>query len=290
MKKKNKIIIILFIILVIIGISIFGVYKTFNKYATKLGGNNSLDLENYNTAVEIDCDANFILLLNNDLVVSNILYLNDQSVDSLYNKGIEKKVLNEAIQSIMENLNNKSLFTNTNFITITSYGDFSSFDNMINLINDKLTEYGVNKKVIINNKTLKTKITELDLVYKNDDKKDLKTLYYYSLDVISKYQKVAKNNQNLNIQNINDYALNLYNKLLIYGKNIQTQAVDDKNGIDITTINATEDYDNELYATKGSWYYIENGLVYAYINFEYDDKNYEYCFMGNSSYTEGRCN
>ena len=41
MKKKNKIIIILFIILVIIGISIFGIYKTFNKYATKLGGNNS---------------------------------------------------------------------------------------------------------------------------------------------------------------------------------------------------------------------------------------------------------
>ena len=191
--------------------------------------------------------------------------------------------------SIINDLENNNLDSLNKFVN-KYYKDDSYSPDIINLINDKLTEYGVNKKVIINNKTLKTKITELDLVYKNDDKKDLKTLYYYSLDVISKYQKVAKNNQNLNIQNINDYALNLYNKLLIYGKNIQTQAVDDKNGIDITTINATEDYDNELYATKGSWYYIENGLVYAYINFEYDDKNYEYCFMGNSSYTEGRCN
>lgn len=289
MRKKKKIVIILLTMLIIIVISIFGLYKTVDKYATKLGGNNSLDTKNYNTAVEIDCGANFILLFNKKSEITNILYLNSSSVSTLYNKNIENTNIEEAIKFIVESLNNENFFNNINEITLINYGNLSIFDNTVEEFNKNLGIYGISKKLVTTSKTLEDKISELNLTYKNNTEKDLKSLYYYSLDIINKYQKSTTQSQTINTQNMDNYALNIYNKLLIYGKEINEQSINQQGSIDITTINATDDYDNELYAEKESWYYIQNNLIYAYINFKYDNVNYEYCFRGSNLYEKGKC-
>ena len=65
--------------------------------------------------------------------------------------------------------------------------------------------------------------------------------------MISKYRNMDFEEKQVKEEDISLYASNVYNKLLTYKGDIITQAKDSITGIDITTINATGDYQNELY-------------------------------------------
>ena len=177
-----------------------------------------------------------------------------------------------------------------NPILLIDYGNSATFSNVVEEFNKQLVIYGINKEISMGTTTLKDKLSSLNLEFEDKEEKDLKTLYYYSLDLINKYQK---NEIETPIQesqdNINEYALNLYQKLLTYSKTIPNQEKNDPNGLDITTINATENYENEVYVTSKSWYYIRNNQVYAYLNFSIGKQSYDYCFLGSSQYTHEIC-
>lgn len=287
--KKKIIIISIVIIMFLIGTVIAGKIM-FKDIMLELSGNVGLDTENYLTAVEVNSSAEFILLFNKENKVSNIIYLNDDSVKSLYKKKIEGKTIEEAVQLIVENLKNNDIFNDNKNVIITDYGNPSLFSKVSEEINKEFVIYGINKIVTNNKTTLETKLSELNLDAKKNKEKDLKTLYYYSLDIINKSEKSSNNKtNNIKQENINDYANNIYNKLLVYSTNIVNQTKEDLHGIDITTINATGDYKNELYATKNSWYYIKDSKVYAYINFSYNNNSYDYCFNGDTTYISGLC-
>lgn len=290
MKKKNKIILILGIIIIFITIVGVAFYFVFKDMTLELGGN-TLDTDHYQTAVEVNSNAEFILLFNKKNKVSNIIYLNDQSVESLYHKKIEGKSIEEAMKLVVENLKNNDIFTDDKNVILINYGNSEIFSKVEEELNKEFVIYGINKQITTDKTTLKDKLSDLDLEIKEEQEKNLKALYYHSLDVISRYQKNKESTTQSNIEeeNINTYAMNIYNKLLTYSTGITTQSKDDINGIDITTINATGDYQNELYATSDSWYYIDNSKVYAYIHFNYDNLNYEYCFKGSNSYSIGNC-
>lgn len=288
---KRKIIIIGIIIVIFIVIILIVGKMTFKNIILELSGNVSLDTENYLTAVEVNSNAEFILLFNKNKKVSNIIYLNDNSVKSLYEKKIEGKTIEEAMKIIIENLSRNDIFDDNKNIILVDYGNTEIFSKVLEEINKEFVIYGINKTITNDYSKIEEKLLDLNLNRKNNIKKDLKTLYYHSLDIINEYKKIDNDgtSNNINEEKMAEYAMNIYNKLLIYSKNIINQSKDDLSGIDITTINATKDYKNDLYVTKNSWYYIQDNKVYAYINFNYNNNNYDYCFNGNNSYINGQC-
>lgn len=290
MKKRNKVIMIICISFILLLSLIISFYFLFKNIVYELGDHVELDTKNYLTAVEVEGNAEFILFINKRNQISNIIYLNEKSVEGLYHKKIEGKKIEKAIPSIVENLKNAKIFNDNKNIILVDYGNANIFSKIEEEFNKQLVIYGVNKEITTDLNTLKAKFTQLNLEFKNNQEKDLKTLYYHSLDVISKSREDKKININQEKkENINQYALNVYNKLLTYSASISNQTKDDLNGIDITTINATGDYQNEQYATKKSWYYIQDYKVYAYLNFSIHGKDYDYCFLGNAQYTKGIC-
>ncbi len=284
MKKK---IIIISIIVIFIIISLVG-YFTFNTIYKDLSDNIKLDTDNYLTSVEVKSNANFILLINKKEKVSNIIFLDENSVKSLYKKKIEGNSIEEAIRLIVDNLKSNNIIdTNSNFQLI-DYGNSNIFSKVKEEFNKEFVIYGIEKDISSGTTTIKDKMLELGQDDRNNEKDNLSSLYDYSLNNISNYMN---NDTSVSIkeEDIDKYATNVYNKLVGYSANITSQDVNSKDGIDITTINATSDYTNELYALKDSWYYIENGKVFAYIKFNYKNKNYDYCFKGNESYINSNC-
>lgn len=290
MKKRTKVIIIICIsIILIIGLVISFSFL-FKNIALELGDHVELDTKNYLTAIEVNGNAEFILLVNKNDQISNIIYLNGKSVEGLYHKKIEGKKIEKAVPKIVENLKNAKVFNDDKNVILIDYGNRGIFSKVEKEFNKQFVIYGINKEITTDLNTLQNKLTQLNLEFKNNQEKDLKSLYYYSLDIISKSREDKESNANQEEkENIDQYALNIYNKLLTYSSSISNQTKDDLNGIDITTINATGDYENERYVTKKSWYYIKDYKVYAYLNFSIHDKNYDYCFLGNTQYTRDVC-
>lgn len=290
MKKRTKIIVFIcmgfvFVIGLIISFSFL-----FKNIMLELGDHVELDTKNYLSAIEVEGNANFILLVNKNYKISNIIYLNEKSVEALYHKKIEGKKIEKAVPSIVENLKNTKVFDDDQNIILIDYGNQSIFSKVEEEFNKQFVIYGISKEITTDLNTIQNKLNQLNLELNNNQEKDLKSLYYYSLDIISK----SREDKDFNMdqegeENIDQYALNVYNKLLTYSSSISNQTKDDLNGIDITTINATGDYENEQYATNKSWYYIKDYKVYAYLNFSIHDKNYDYCFLGSNQYTKDVC-
>ncbi len=278
MKKKSLIIGI--VLILIVGMIIVS-YITLKEAILRLNNNVSLDTKNYLTAVEINQEADFILLINNKKKISNVIYLNKESINSLYDKKIENKSIEDAVEIIMENLGQKTK------IEITNYKDTGVFNEFCNEINKQLVISAIPNELIKKTSTLEEKITMLNLSSDKDQDSMLKALFYYSLDQIN--DKFKNLDKPISEQQVNEYATNLYEQLLIYQENISKQNSTNLEPIAITNINATKDYDAQLYATDKSWYYIKDNKVYAYINFNIDEVSYDYCFLGSSAYTKTVC-
>lgn len=291
MNKKQKIILIIAIIVIFVVSITVGGYFVLKKAMLKLSDNISLDTDNYLTAVEVNSDVSFILLINNQQKISNIIYLNDKSVEGLYKKGIENNSYTKGIPLIIENLKNSNYFQEN--VILIDYGNEGVFSKIKEEFNKQFVIYGINKQITSDTTTLNNKVQSLGLTTETSNQiNNLKFLYSYSLDVISSYRKLDQEDepkQSLDVTNIDQYASNVYNKLLTYSKDIESQTKDAPNGIDITTINASGDYQNELYALSDSWYYIDNFKVYAYIHFQQNNEDYNYCFAGTTSYTKSIC-
>ncbi len=290
MEKRTKIIVFICMgFIIVIGI-ILSFYFLFKNIMLELGDHVELDTENYLTAIEVEGTANFILLVNKNYKISNIIYLNKKSVESLYHKKIEGKKIEKAIPSIVENLKNSKVFDDDQSIILIDYGNQGIFSKVEEEFNKQFVIYGISKEITTDLNTIQNKLDQLNLEFNNNQEKDLQSLYYHSLDIISKSREDKDFNMDQERkENIDQYALNVYNKLLTYSSSISNQTKDDLNGIDITTINATGDYENEQYATKKSWYYIKDYKVYAYLNFSIHGKSYDYCFLGSNQYTKDVC-
>lgn len=284
---KKRIIIISIIVFVVAFISIG--YIFYNTVLNDLSGNVKLDTDKYLTSIEVKSKSNFIIFINKKKKISNIIFLNGHSIKSLYKQNIEGKDISKGVELIVDKLKNSNEFNDDSNFQLIDYGNTNIYNEIKTEFNKEFVVYGVDKAILDGKSSLQEKLESLNYNVSNDQKDNLKELYNHSLNMISKYRNMDFEEKQVKEEDISLYASNVYNKLLTYKGDIITQAKDSITGIDITTINATGDYQNELYASKDSWYYIENNQVFAYIKFDYNSKIYEYCFKGNENYTEGLC-
>lgn len=283
MKHKKKIILIIsFISIILLAIFFYIAYKN---AVAEITNNITLNTDNYLTSVEVNSKSDFILFINKKKKISNIIFLNSESVTSLYKKDIEKKDIEEGIKLIVDNLKTSNEFDSDLEFQLISYGNNDIYSLIKEEFNKEFVIYGVNNVITEGSTTLEEKAAGR---YKNQSE-ILKMLYDDSMNIVSQNREKDNKSSNFKEDNMATYALNVYKKLENYSVKITEQSKDSAEGMDITTLNSTGDYTNELYANANSWYYVTNGVVYAYIEFNSNNKIYSYCFSGTESYKEGNC-
>lgn len=165
---------------IIIGIvSIFAIIITI---ILLKGNSKSINIklnENYKSAVGITVESDIILLIDDKNNISNILYLNEKSVKTFANQGIEGKDLDKGIELIVDKLKNNSEFNPSNELVLTQYDykDKSIYNNVSTLLNKEFVIYGVDNKITPVASTFKEKIINLNL---DSSSNEVKTLYEYS--------------------------------------------------------------------------------------------------------------
>lgn len=275
----NKKILILIGIIVFIVLFLLGGYLYINTIKYSLSNGISLNKEKYKTSVGVESNINFILYIDKDDKVSNIIFLDNNSVKYLYNKNIEGKNIEDAVKEIIEKIKDDKDFYNNDKLKLINYGDNDIYKQVESEFNKEFVIYGINKNITPVVSTLGDKYKELT----SDDSKDSVTdLYNYSLDIVNNSAKTESYEE----EDLSGFATNLYNKLVKYANNTNYIAKDDPNKLDITTVNITNNYDNQLYVESDSWYYVENNKVFAYVKINYNSKDYEYCFNGDINYTD----
>ena len=140
-EKTDKIIGI-FSFLVILTAAIFLIiFKYYPEYKSSIGSSdNYVNTSSYKEIININIQSGpeFVLVTNEEDKISNILFINQESL-CLYNKNIENQDLNDSIDGLIKILHNNNYLTNE-AITITSYNSTNKLKNeLINKIKKDYT-------------------------------------------------------------------------------------------------------------------------------------------------------
>jgi len=147
-----------------------------------MNASKSIDIQlekEYEDIIYVSDKAEFLLVLK-DEKVTNILFLNEEAKKSLADKKIEKKKIEEAVESIIDHLKNDNLLTDTKDIEAKSLKQSSSYQKVISSLNKNLVIYGIDKEVVNGNFTLDVVLDKYHLEDKKDEKENIETLYQYS--------------------------------------------------------------------------------------------------------------
>lgn len=278
---NKKLVILLEIVLIIVGITYYVVKIGIPEYKASMGSSDPfINSKKYNNLIEIKINQNtdFGIIIDEDGNINHLFFFDSSSV-FLYNKNIENMKLDKGLKSIIKILMDNSLLSDESSCEIVRVNDkyYSNF--MIvwkSMLNCNNTEKKTNLK----------DIAESFGIYEDSTSSILWNLDFYSKDIVSN-SKFYKSSS-IDNSSSRSYADFVYNKLLNIRdkKNITNMKREDVE-INISLIPADEDL--TIYPTPNSWYYIENGKVFAFIEFVRDGNSYSYCYKGTSDPMEGEC-
>ena len=258
---------ILFETIITVVIFVVAVIIFYPREEQKVGSSEKLVLSISDTTnfFEIDVDNIQLGVMSNKKNIITALIFYTPNTLLFYNQNIEGKNIDIGMDQIIDILeNNKYLSNNT--VNIIRYKGKYKFDSKYN-INEKkgsleslAVKYGINAK---------------------EEKEILQDLYYKSKE----FSRSQSNYLNI-VRKKSDYA---YQKLVNYvnDNNIIDEDVNNHK-LDIILVPLSEDANN--YPTNNSYYYVKNGLVYAYIEINLNENIYSYCYNGSiEKYRMGKC-
>lgn len=285
---EKKLIIIAEIVFVVIAVGYYTVKELIPDFKKQFGSSDRIvNPEKCTNIIEIKIndDVDYIYLLDNEEKIYHIIFLSPSSL-VLYNKNIENNnydIVNK--KSIEQFIKNNYLKTDSK-ISVTRYNN----DNYIKYKDSLLSilkYYNINTNIIENESDFVEMSKKLG-VEPSSKSKMISELDYYSKELIN-------NNSNNNLKNIvldkdnsKKFSNNVYKKIekYIQSNNIENMDMKDTRLI-ISTIPA--DDNAKYYPSINSWYYVKNRRIYAYIEFEENNK-YSYCYKGSiDSVYEGEC-
>ena len=283
---EKKLIIIAEIVFVVIAVGYYTVKELIPDFKKQFGSSDRIvNPEKCTNIIEIKIndDVDYIYLLDNEEKIYHIIFLSPSSL-VLYNKNIENNnydIVNK--KSIEQFIKNNYLKTDSK-ISVTRYNN----DNYIKYKDSLLSilkYYNINTNIIENESDFVEKKLGVEPSSKS---KMISELDYYSKELIN-------NNSNNNLKNIvldkdnsKKFSNNVYKKIekYIQSNNIENMDMKDTRLI-ISSIPA--DDNAKYYPSINSWYYVKNRKIYAYIEFEENNK-YSYCYKGSiDSVYEGEC-
>lgn len=286
-KKIENIIKILEILAIAVAAIILVVFKFIPEFKKTLGSSDSyVDIDNYDTIVEVKIlsGPNFFLVTNDD-ILTNILFINDVSC-ILYNENIEGRDIVTAINKLTTKLVSEKVVNTTPTIQLTEYPKNKKYNEIKNAI---LTNFST-AQLQENTSSLIARAAELD-ISSSTEQQALQELQLYSIEIAGSCNN-SNDKQSSNIlmskEEAKQYADQIYEKLQNYSLTYPNQAID-SSSFPVQLIPITTSNNNTIYPSSNSWYYIENGNVYAYIAF-LDISDYSFCYQGNKeNIKEGVC-
>lgn len=137
-----------------------------------------LEEEKYLTSVEIKSTSNFILLIDKDENISNVIFLNHSAINRLNPRKIEGKSIEKSIESIVDQLKNNQEWKKDEEIKLVNYGHIDIFNKIKEEFNKEFVIYGINNKITDEEGNLDSKIKQINPNTNNAS--NLKVLYDYS--------------------------------------------------------------------------------------------------------------
>lgn len=180
--KDKKIVILVSVIVVLAIIVIVFITKSVLENGKSI--NIKLDERNFLGAVEIKGSPDFILLINKNEKVSNIIFLNEESVNLLSNKKIEGKSIDQAIKKIVDIMKNNNSFEESDELLLINYDNNSLYPTIKSELNKELVVYGVDKQITEDSNNLQKKSEELNIKKKSTTESSLEQLYDYSKELL----------------------------------------------------------------------------------------------------------
>ena len=273
--KKQYLIEVAITMILLVGVVLF---KFLPEYKQEYGSSDSLIYTDLSRLVEIKIDGvDFGYAYNDENKVRAIIFFNNNST-VLYNKNIENLSIDEALTKSLNILYNNKMIRENSIITIIKYQedsiDYKSIvdNNLTNKIN-----YSYDEQLSSLN-TIKERFN----IFEEDTSRIIYRLVLQSKEVA----RSAKNNDKTSYK---DYTDNVYRQLVKYKdtNNIYNEEKDNHT-IDISLIPADEDL--TMFPTPNSYFYINEGMIFAYIEIDIEGNIISYCYNGNiNNYDEGVC-
>lgn len=285
---EKKLIIIAEIVFVVIAIGYYTVKELIPDLKKQYGSSDKIvNPEKCTNIVEIKIndDVDYMYLLDKEEKIYHIIFLSPSSL-VLYNKNIENNnydIVNK--KSIEQFIKNNYLKTDSK-ISVTRYNNNNYIkykDSLLSVLN----YYNINTNIIENENDFVEMSRKIG-VDPSSKSNMISELDYYSKELIN-------NNSNTNLKNIvldkdnsKKFSNNVYKKIEKYIQSNDIENLDMKDTrLIISTIPA--DDNAKYYPSINSWYYVKNKRIYAYIEFEENNK-YSYCYKGSiDSVYEGEC-
>lgn len=293
MEKKLTIIEIIIVVIAAIIYLFISVLPNFKK--TIGTSDHFIKTSSYLNMYEINIDnkVNFAFIEDNEEKIYHILFFDENST-CLYNQNIEKKYVNDATTETIKILIENNYLNSKSVLSITRYNE-NGYINFKNIFIKNLKEYNINNEVIELENTLENKTKDLLLESSKDDEANLRTLDYYSKNIARTNKNIINNKkesiyeETITKENSKTYTNNVYKKIEKYVLENNIKYIDNSNTsfpIYMIPVDDNEKY----YPTENSWYYVQEGKIYAYIEIKKDDDIYGYCYNGSiDRNNEGKC-
>ena len=273
--KKQYFIEVIVTLIILAGVVLF---KFIPEYRNEYGSSDSLIYTDLSRLVEIKIDGvDFGYAYNDDNKVRAVIFFNNKST-VLYNQNIENLSIDNALTKSLDILYNNKLIRDNSVVTIIKYQE----DNMDY---KSIIESSLNNKITY---SYDEQISSLDNIKEqyNISEED-KSRIIYKLVLQSK--EIARNTKRTDKTAYKEYTDNVYRQLVIYkeSNNIYNEEIENHT-IDMTLIPADENL--TMSPTSNSYFYIREGMVFAYIEIDIDGNIISYCYNGNiNNYNEGVC-
>ena len=291
MKEKHQVTIRIILVFILIICSL--IFKVIPEYKETQGSSDKfIATDKYTDIVEITINnkPNFALVVE-DKIISNILFFDQESI-CLYNKNIEGLTIKEGTKRIIEILIENDYLKQNYFLIIKNYKNIS-YNQVKNDLLKALSNLEVN--VILQEETtsIKDKAISLD-INKEDEESNLKEIELISKNIVRRCTNNVSlthgiSKENITEENSRNYTDTVYKKIEKYVRdnNIVNQSISEQT-LEITKIPANPT--GTIFPDETSWYYIENGKVYAYISIKIKNNNYNYCYQSSiDEYKKGQC-
>lgn len=292
MKEKHRN--ILQVILVIILIICALIFKVIPEYQETKGSSDTyIDTDTYTDIVEIKINnkPNFAIVTT-EKTISNILFFDQESL-CLYNQDIEGTTIQEGTKKIIELLIENDYLKQNYFLTLTNYKN-TSYESIKSGLLNYLTELNVVITLQEETSSITSKAKSLNITTE-EETEQLKEIELTSKDIVRHYNNnvsgtsTITKTESITDDSSRDYTDTVYKKIENYVRqnNIINQDVS-ASLLDITQIPANTE--GTIFPDSTSWYYVQDGNVFAYISITQKNTNYSYCYQASIDvYKKGQC-
>lgn len=142
-KKKLKKINLKAIFLIVISVAMlitlgYVGYKSYLRYLDKKEGSSDQELTTIDkvTIVEFDLNPNFMLIVDENEIIKNIIFLNNSAILSLYNRDVEGRSLTTGIKMIKDIFDKENLLNGSSNLSIFVYNNTDLTIKLKSYVND----------------------------------------------------------------------------------------------------------------------------------------------------------